>query len=46
MLVVEETASTYTAAVTLDVGGGKEVNGGSNLATAKLVAESKQVGVW
>jgi hypothetical protein len=39
--MAEETASTYTAAATLDVGGGKEVNGGGNVATAKLAAENK-----
>jgi hypothetical protein len=38
-------ASTYTAAAMLDVGGGKEVNGGSNVATAKLAAERKFLGV-
>ncbi len=41
LLVVEEMASTYTAAATLDVGGGKEVNGGGNVATTKLAAERK-----
>jgi hypothetical protein len=38
-----DTASTDTAAATLDVGGEKVVNGGSNVATAKL-AEKKEIG--
>jgi hypothetical protein len=41
LLAAEETVSTYTAVATLDVGGGEEVNGGGNVATAKLAAESK-----
>ncbi len=43
--MVEETASTYTAAATLDVSGGEEVKGGGNVATAKLAAERKFLGV-
>jgi hypothetical protein len=41
LLAAVDTASTYTAVVTLDVGGGKVVNGGSNVATAKLAEEGK-----
>jgi hypothetical protein len=41
LLAAVDTASTYTAAVMLDVGGGKVVNGGGNIATAKLVEERK-----
>ncbi len=34
-------ASTYTAAATLDVGSGKVINGGGNVASAKLAEERK-----
>jgi hypothetical protein len=41
LLVAVDTASTNTAAATLDVGSGKVVNGGGNIATAKLAEERK-----
>ncbi len=41
LLAEVDTASTYTAAATLDVGGGEVVNGGGNVATAKLAEERK-----
>jgi hypothetical protein len=41
LLAAVDTASTYTAAATLDVGDGKVVNSGGNVATAKLAEERK-----
>jgi hypothetical protein len=41
LLVAVDMVSTYTAAAMLDISGGKVVNGGSNVATAKLAEERK-----
>jgi hypothetical protein len=41
LLAAVDTVSTYSAAAMLDVGGGKEGNGGGNVATVKLVEERK-----